>query len=317
METSYDDTPAPVIQKDPAEKSNEERLVGSEFKQPPRNPRQSGGAIEEDARKEGWVDEDEWAEQGRAEALWRPASVFLERGVHFRTMSDQKRQITKLEKMVGVMTQMQKNIRSDERSKTLADLKERKMQAMEADNFREAEAVDAAIKQHNEVSFAEDRVYDGIHSEVTQPGAPDPGLVALAAKFKAESPWYFTDPAMRAYGDTLSNSYRAIHPQSTAEEVVAYVTKEVPRQFKGQTDSNDNEEDDQKETRSRTRRSPVGGSATTTGRTSQRGQKRSVRDLPQEYQDIYKRFKEAGAVKNEEEYLSQIDLTDGQGATYE
>ena len=321
METVYDDA-APVVIKDPALKTNEERLEGSEFKQTPRKqPRQSSEVLEEAARKEGWVDEEEWVEQGKDEALWRPAEVFLERGVHFRTMSDQKRQITKLEKMVGVMTQMQKNIRADERSKTLGELKERKVQALEADNFREAEAVDEAIQKHNEVSAAEDKVYDGIHSEVETP-ASNPHLEALAAKFRQDSPWYFTDPAMRAYADMISASYRAINQSATPEQILEYVGKEVPKQFKGRTqpdDDNDDEDgDDEQDKRSRTRRSPVGASATTTSRAQKKGSKRSVRDLPQEYQDIYKRFKEAGAVKNEEEYLSQLDLNDGTtGATYE
>src|SRR3990167_2049545 len=137
METVYDDA-APVVIKDPALKTNEERLEGSEFKQTPRKqPRQSSEVLEE----------------------------------------------------------------------------------------------------------AERKVYDGIHSEVETP-ASNPHLEALAAKFRQDSPWYFTDPAMRAYADMISASYRAINQSATPEQILEYVGKEVPKQFKGRTQPDDDNDDE-------------------------------------------------------------------------
>jgi hypothetical protein len=60
--------------------------------------------IDEAARAQGWVPQDEWDGDP---TQWRDAQVFLERGEYFKTMGTQRKQIDKLNAMVEKMASIQ------------------------------------------------------------------------------------------------------------------------------------------------------------------------------------------------------------------
>ena len=245
--------------------------------------------VEEAARGQGWVPEEEW---DGAPTQWRDAQVFLERGEYFKTMGSQKKQIDKLNAVVEKMASIQAATREDERQRVLQELSEKKVSAMEEGEFERVATIDNEMnKIRSEPAMAVPNVQGQNEELYTQ---------NKIAEYIDNNQWYRTNSDMRQYADSLAVGFRTGNPNATIDDVLEYTDREVkiryPEQFGGQVPS----------------ASPVASTRRTTKPSPNGAQKKkTLDDLPagsrEMYAQIGQSFVDAGAVDSIDEYIEELD----------
>ena len=245
--------------------------------------------VEEAARGQGWVPEEEWDGDP---TQWRDAQVFLERGEYFKTMGSQKKQIDKLNAVVEKMASIQAATREDERQRVLQELSEKKVSAMEEGEFERVATIDNEMnKIRSEPAMAVPNVQGQNEELYTQ---------NKIAEYIDNNQWYRTNSDMRQYADSLAVGFRTGNPNATIDDVLEYTDREVkiryPEQFGGQVPS----------------ASPVASTRRTTKPSPNGAQKKkTLDDLPagsrEMYAQIGQSFVDAGAVDSIDEYIEELD----------
>ena len=245
--------------------------------------------VEEAARGQGWVPEEEWDGDP---TQWRDAQVFLERGEYFKTMGTQKKQIDKLNAVVEKMASIQAATREDERQRVLQELSEKKVSAMEEGEFERVATIDNEMnKIRSEPAMAVPNVQGQNEELYTQ---------NKIAEYIDNNQWYRTNSDMRQYADSLAVGFRTGNPNATIDDVLEYTDREVkiryPEQFGGQVPS----------------ASPVASTRRTTKPSPNGAQKKkTLDDLPagsrEMYAQIGQSFVDAGAVDSIDEYIEELD----------
>ena len=245
--------------------------------------------VEEAARGQGWVPEEEWDGDP---TQWRDAQVFLERGEYFKTMGTQRKQIDKLNAVVEKMASIQAATREDERQRVLQELSEKKVSAMEEGEFERVATIDNEMnKIRSEPAMAVPNVQGQNEELYTQ---------NKIAEYIDNNQWYRTNSDMRQYADSLAVGFRTGNPNATIDDVLEYTDREVkiryPEQFGGQVPS----------------ASPVASTRRTTKPSPNGAQKKkTLDDLPagsrEMYAQIGQSFVDAGAVDSIDEYIEELD----------
>ena len=245
--------------------------------------------VEEAARGQGWVPEEEWDGDP---TQWRDAQVFLERGEYFKTMGSQKKQIDKLNAVVEKMASIQAATREDERQRVLQERSEKKVSAMEEGEFERVATIDNEMnKIRSEPAMAVPNVQGQNEELYTQ---------NKIAEYIDNNQWYRTNSDMRQYADSLAVGFRTGNPNATIDDVLEYTDREVkiryPEQFGGQVPS----------------ASPVASTRRTTKPSPNGAQKKkTLDDLPagsrEMYAQIGQSFVDAGAVDSIDEYIEELD----------
>ena len=245
--------------------------------------------VEEAARGQGWVPEEEWDGDP---TQWRDAQVFLERGEYFKTMGTQKKQIDKLNAVVEKMASIQAKTREDERQRVLAELSDKKVSAMEDGEYERVATIDNEMsKVRAEPAMVVPNVEGQSEQEYTQNKIAD---------YIDNNSWYRTNSDMRQYADSLAVGFRTGNPNATIDDVLEYTDREVkiryPEQFGGQVPS----------------ASPVASTRRTTKPSPNGAQKKkTLDDLPagsrEMYAQIGQSFVDAGAVDSIDEYIEELD----------
>ena len=245
--------------------------------------------VEEAARGQGWVPEEEWDGDP---TQWRDAQVFLERGEYFKTMGSQKKQIDKLNAVVEKMASIQAATIEDERQRVLQELSEKKVSAMEEGEFERVATIDNEMnKIRSEPAMAVPNVQGQNEELYTQ---------NKIAEYIDNNQWYRTNSDMRQYADSLAVGFRTGNPNATIDDVLEYTDREVkiryPEQFGGQVPS----------------ASPVASTRRTTKPSPNGAQKKkTLDDLPagsrEMYAQIGQSFVDAGAVDSIDEYIEELD----------
>ena len=245
--------------------------------------------VEEAARGQGWVPEEEWDGDP---TQWRDAQVFLERGEYFKTMGSQKKQIDKLNAVVENIASIQAATREDERQRVLQELSEKKVSAMEEGEFERVATIDNEMnKIRSEPAMAVPNVQGQNEELYTQ---------NKIAEYIDNNQWYRTNSDMRQYADSLAVGFRTGNPNATIDDVLEYTDREVkiryPEQFGGQVPS----------------ASPVASTRRTTKPSPNGAQKKkTLDDLPagsrEMYAQIGQSFVDAGAVDSIDEYIEELD----------
>jgi len=245
--------------------------------------------IDEAARAQGWVPQDEWDGDP---TQWRDAQVFLERGEYFKTMGTQRKQIDKLNAMVEKMASIQASTREDERQRVLKELTDKKLTAMEDGEFNKVVDIDNEMNKLR----AEPAL-----TVPTVPGQSEEQYTSdKIAEYIDNNSWYRTSPDMRQYADSIAVGFRTSNPQATIEDVLEYTDSEVklryPEKFGKQVPS----------------ASPVASTGRTT-KPSPNGanKKKTLDDLPagsrEMYAQIGQSFVDAGAVDSIDEYVAELE----------
>ena len=334
--TSYEDKPVKTSETDSRQNEQEKRLKGSEFgdvsQKRKHQPKEysSQEDLEDAARSEGWVGLDEWVDQGKKAKDWRGADVFLEKGSMFRRIKRDADKIESLEKQLDVVIELNKTVRQAEHSRTLDELRRKKVVALEDNNFKEASEIDTQINAAETKKSSEDQVYKNLEAakkKTTRVLETQAELAAIAKNFKDNNEWYFTDAAMRAYGDIVANGYKKMHEDKTTSEVIEYMIEEVrerfPNRFSDPSDEGDLEEElmvsKEKPSRKKTASRGVSSTRVVSSKSANRRNQKSITELPEMYQDVYKKLVRAGAfdgIENpEQHYISQLEI-DEEGYAY-
>ncbi len=245
--------------------------------------------IEEAARGQGWVSQDEWDGDP---TQWREAQVFLERGEYFKTMGTQRKQIDKLNAMVEKMANIQASTREDERQKVLQELSDKKVSAMEDGEFERVATIDNEMsKIRSEPAMAVPSIEGQTEQKYTQDQIAD---------YIDKNSWYRTNSDMRQYADSIAVGFRSNNPNATIDDVLEYTDSEIkiryPEQFGKQVPS----------------ASPVASTRRTTKPGPNGAQKRkTLDDLPAGSRDMYDQigqsFVDAGAVDSIDEYVAELE----------
>ena len=292
----YDDNevkPSPLAKEELVEAQNKaeqkEEVLDKKESKPVQTETKIENPIEEAARGQGWVPQEEWDGDP---TQWRDAQVFLERGEYFKTMGTQKKQIDKLNAVVEKMASIQAKTREDERQRVLAELSDKKVSAMEDGEYERVATIDNEMsKVRAEPAMVVPNVEGQSEQEYTQNKIAD---------YIDNNSWYRTNSDMRQYADSIAVGFRQNNPQSTIDDVLEYTDSEIkiryPEQFGGQVPS----------------ASPVA----TTGRTTKpspkgTNKKKTLDDLPASSRDMYTQigqsFVDAGAVDSIDEYVAELE----------
>ena len=292
----YDDNevkPSPLAKEELVEAQNKaeqkEEVLDKKESKPVQTETKIENPIEEAARGQGWVPQEEWDGDP---TQWRDAQVFLERGEYFKTMGTQRKQIDKLNAMVEKMATIQAKTREDEREKVLKELSQKKAVAMEEGEYNRVVDIDNEMnKIRSEPAMSVPNVEGQSEDKYTQD---------QIANYIDNNQWYRTNSDMRQYADSIAVGFRNSNPNATIDDVLEYTDKEVqiryPEQFGKQVPS----------------ASPVASTKRTTKPSPNGAQKKkTLDDLPASSRDMYAQigqsFVDAGAVDSIDEYVAELE----------
>lgn len=177
--------------------------------------------IEEKAKSQGWVPEDQW--EGDP-AAWRPAKEFVDRGELFKVIDEVKRENKNLRQGLNELSRHHARVRETEYERALKDLKAQKKEALSEGD------VDKVIEVDEEIAEVREAQRQAVVTEKTEPAQPDPRFTAWSQK----NTWYKTERAMTAVADEVARDLVASgerDPTVILTEIDKVVRKEFPHKF--------------------------------------------------------------------------------------
>ena len=195
--------------------SDETKETGEEIVQSP---------TELTAREQGWVNKEEWVADGKDAETWRPAKEFVDRGELYKSIHATKRELKQTQATLTALQKHHAFVFEKAQKQALEELKREKRAAIKDEDFQKLEAVEEDIeklqeqhKQEKEAFVAEAQIQSG----------PHPDFVA----WTEQNIWYRDDEDLREYADFKGIKYTQKNPGVSPSEVLAYVSKEVKKQF--------------------------------------------------------------------------------------
>lgn len=244
--------------------------------------------MESRAREHGWVSEDEW---GGDPEEWRSAKEFLDRESFFKKINHQNNEISNLKKTVTQLSNHHRQVAAYERKRVLDELKRQKVHALEESDHDRVVEIDEQIQEVKEETAK--------HSNIENVSASNTDSVDTAFEdFRAKNKWYGMNAELTELANSIgigfSTTKRAQGTPVSNEDVYKYVEREMAKFVNKQ------------EVRGS---SPVIGANETSGSKSQGHSKKTkytVNDLSQEQKNIAKRFIQAGAIKDYQQYVDEL-----------
>lgn len=185
-------------------------------------------AEEQKALDKGWKPKDQW--EG-AEDEWKPAKVFNEIGELKERISNQEHDLKKANKVMGLMKDHHLNVRAAAYSQAVADLKKQRTEALEAEDFKEAEKIKDRIEDI-QVRFQTERpLPPQIEAEIQRNSATDVDPEYFA--FTDRNPWYKPGgrDEMSKEADALGVAYKVNNPNWTFKEIAVEVEKKIRKLY--------------------------------------------------------------------------------------
>lgn len=238
---------------------------------------------EDRARSEGWVDVDEWEEQGKPKSEWVDASTFNMRGELFKTIHTQNKKITDLQAALNDLSEFQGKIAETERTKVIAELKKAKAAALENEEYDKVVDIDEEL-----LDITTTKAKEPTSSEDTS--ADEAAFNARLVTWKQDNPWYDKDEDLRVYADGLGTSLaqQGMNWEEIFDRVSTKIKAVFPQKFE-----NPNRD---KQTVS---------TSTRTTKNKQSAEKYTFSDLSDEQKAIAKRFERTG-VMDVDAYIAQL-----------
>ena len=169
------------------------------------------------AREQGWVPKEEW--KGDPED-WRGAKEFNERGELFTRIKDQSRQLAEHRKALEFLTAQQQIQYQRGFQNAVKELQAQRAQAIDEGDHQAAAILSDKIVEAKQQVKAVEQVQ-------AAPQGPSPTFM----EWRGQENWYMVDKTMTRYADTVGLEYRDENPGSTEAQMLAYVSREVRRQF--------------------------------------------------------------------------------------
>lgn len=232
--------------------------------------------VEQEARTQGWVPQDEWA--GDPDK-WRPAKEYVDRGELLRKIEQQSRSIKETNKALQTLAEHHKKVREVEYQRALNDLKtQRKAAFIDQDLERVAEL-------DEDIDYVKEQQKQVLETPVIpeQRSAP-PALTAWEQK----NIWYKSDRAMTSFANDLAAELRqdGYDLQYALAEIDKQVRQEFPHKFRNTS-------------------KPAASAVEGSGKGRSTGGSKDFQ-LTDEQRRVMHKFIKAGAVKDEQEYVDQL-----------
>jgi hypothetical protein len=249
---------------------------------------EEGAALDDEGAEltsEGFEQEYSEIELQAIEHGWNPEGVegkrnlsaeeFMDRQPLYDEMRNLKKQARKLEEGMDAMRKMQEGIREREREKTIKELQQKKLEALEDGNYNAVIEIDDAI--------AEEKVNKDTQAVNNH----------QFEEWVDNNEWYNQDPDLRKYADTLGSGYFATNPNAEPKEVFNYVETEVKARYPEKFGNP-----------RRKAPAPVEGASRGRGQVKRGASKHKASELPEQDRQIMRTILRTGKM-SEAEYLKE------------
>lgn len=188
---------------------------------------------EAEARKEGWVSEEEWVEAGKPADAWKPAKDFYEAGQTIlpiiqaklrKEQTERRKDQERFEKRLQKLENMGRETLKMQREAFEKELKAQRAKAIRDGDGEKVNQLDDQLQKVRQV-------------EPEQPAAPqiDDASKAAVSAFEDANPWYGSDENMTLYADAAAMKLRAENPQMPPDELLSLVANRTKAAFKVQS----------------------------------------------------------------------------------
>lgn len=173
-------------------------------------------AVEEQARAQGWVPEEEYQGNGK----WRTAQEFVDRGELFGKIESQNKELKSIRETLAQFKDHHSKVQEAAYKKAVSDLKAKKEEALIEGDAKLVIEVDEQLADVRDAQRA-------IKQQPQQaPQEEHPEFVA----FKNKNGWYDSNRAMRGWAD--SRGLELAEQGKSPSEVLTIVAREVREEFK-------------------------------------------------------------------------------------
>lgn len=188
---------------------------------------------EAEARKEGWVSEEEWVEAGKPADAWKPAKDFYEAGqtilpiIQAKLRKEQEARRKDQEQFNKRLQKLEKG--HHDNLKLQKEAWEKELKAQRAKAIRDGDG--------EKVNQLDDQLHKVRQVEPEPESAPqiDEASKAAVSAFEEANPWYGPQEDMTLYADAAAMKLRAENPQMPPDELLNRVAARTKAAFKVQT----------------------------------------------------------------------------------
>lgn len=202
--------------------SEEEREVEQDAPEPETPEKETPEFdYEAEARKEGWVSQEEWVEAGKPEDSWKPAKDFYDAGQQILPIVTAKnkrleRELNQLKSQVEKMGRMNEQSLQMQRDAWQKELKKQKAKAISDGDGEKVTEIDDQLDKLN----------------APPPPEQDTATHEALREFYEGNPWYTTDEDMSVFADAQANKLRSQDPNMPPKELLARVAAKTKDAFK-------------------------------------------------------------------------------------
>lgn len=200
---------------------NKDQLLGEVEKSEQQASTPEPSEAEKIAMEQGWVPKEQW--KGNPDD-WRPAKEFNDRGELFTRIKSQSKELAELRKAMEFLTEQQKKQYDAGFQQAIKELKSERDAALQEGDVLKAQQITDKIDEVKEQHQAQ-------RAAMPKQERPE---VTPSVTFKSwfdQNKWYTKDKALTAYADSVGFEYKRENPDSTEADMLAYVSKEVKKEF--------------------------------------------------------------------------------------
>lgn len=176
---------------------------------------------EEQAREQGWVGKEEWAEQGRDVNEWRPAKEFVDRGELYKTLHSTRRDLKQTQHALTALQRHHQFVFERAHKQAIADLKKDRRMAFQEEDMGRVEAIESEIEELEDQHKKEVQAVVATQQQ-TQNTIP-PEFTAWIDR----NSWYLMDKDLQNEADSIGIVFMNKNPGSTPQIVLDHVGKET------------------------------------------------------------------------------------------
>lgn len=184
--------------------------------------------VEQSAREQGWVSEEEWVAEGKDASEWRSAKEFVDRGELYRSIHSTKRELKQTQAALTALQKHHAHVFEKAQKQALEELKREKRLAIREEDFQKLEQVEEQIEELTEQQKAEKQAFE---QEQAQLHANQGGTPPEFEAWQSRNTWYVSDEELREYADFKGIKYAQKNPGISPSAVLEYVEKQVRKQF--------------------------------------------------------------------------------------
>lgn len=185
--------------------------------------------VEEQAREQGWVSQDEWVKDGRSEDDWRPAKEFVERGEIFKSLHQVKRELKQTKAAHDALSQHHRFVYERAYQEAYNKLRQERRQALKDEDLKAVAETEEKIENLQSEHAARTQNLNAQQAAAAQATAA--GIHPELQAFADRNPWYNTDTDMREFAEAVGLIYIQKNPNSPPADVLKHIESKVRKQY--------------------------------------------------------------------------------------